>query len=161
MTKKDLKNGMIVECRNGNRYVLLNDNLVREHGYFGFYTVTNDLGDIHGNKEFEIVKVYEPHKVTGFDDIFENSRLKLIWERKEILDDVEKKYLSGVIAPFRDRVVYIEKLHWSEEYDIISIRVKHLDGIHLESIYLPTFESDKMYKGMKPRVEYTLEELGL
>ena len=73
----------------------------------------------------------------------------------QILDDAEKRYLRGVIRPFRNEVLNIKKksnyLAW------ISIVMKDQ-----EIIKLPFFEkSSEMYKGMELGKEYTCEELGL
>ena len=72
----------------------------------------------------------------------------------QILDDAERRYLSAVIRPFRDRVKYIKKVEGAcEEY--IHIQVNKDWAI------LPHFRTGTMYKGMKPDHGYTLEELGL
>lgn len=87
------------------------------------------------------------------------------WEeyKEDILDEEEKKYLSAVIKPFRDRITYIAKveedMHW---FYWIMIRV---DIGFLNDYYdfcLPPFEkTSAMYKNMEVGKEYTLEELGL
>ena len=88
------------------------------------------------------------------------------WEIYEepILDDEEKKYLSAVIKPFRDRVKYIKKL---EAYcgckDIgenIFIRLCGKDGLE-EFFSLPWFPKGSMYKNMELGKEYSLKDLGL
>jgi hypothetical protein len=72
-----------------------------------------------------------------------------------VLDDIEKKYLSDVIRPFRDKVTGIKKSCNGDNY-YICIYVGN------EFITLPDFkEKSGMYKGMIPRNLYTLEELGL
>ena len=72
-----------------------------------------------------------------------------------ILDEVERKYLSGVIRPFRDRVNYIRKLGGSlTQYISISLK----DDFPL---FFPNFKKNTMYKDMELNKEYTLEELGL
>lgn len=80
---------------------------------------------------------------------------KVVWEKKEILDEKEKEYLSAVIKPFKSRAAYIKKRPFYREEEWIDIRVVN------ENIALPTFEKDTMYKGMELNKEYTLEELGL
>nr|DAT55015.1 MAG TPA: hypothetical protein [Caudoviricetes sp.] len=82
----------------------------------------------------------------------------LLEECKEtILDDVEKKYLSAVIKPFRKNVSYIEKIHSKvDTYDYICVRVNRC-----EIMFFPKFEENTMYKGMELGRKYTLEELGL
>lgn len=77
-------------------------------------------------------------------------------ERKEpILDDVEKRYLKGVIRPFRDRVQAISK----EGNSIVEwLSFKLVNNAPFE---LPFFKSGRMYKNMERGKEYTLDELGL
>ena len=78
---------------------------------------------------------------------------------EKILNDSEKKYLSAVIKPFRDRVSYICKLNSLERYGFQCIDIGFTDeSIDME---LPIFESGTMYKGMKFAHTYTLEELGI
>ena len=86
-----------------------------------------------------------------------------IEEVKEILDSVEKEYLGNVIKPFKNRVVSIckENPKSLEQKEFIQIKVNSiLDGCN-ESICLPYFSKNKMYKGMITSKEYTLEELEL
>ena len=80
--------------------------------------------------------------------------LYLCIKKEEILDDIEKEYLSAVIKPFRDRVKCIKK-YTNYEKEFIDIWVND------ETIELPYFKKNTMYKGMKQDKEYTLEELGL
>lgn len=81
--------------------------------------------------------------------------------KEQILDDAERRYLSAVIRPFRDRVKHICKVNYlcvsSSEYQYIFITLS--DGSY--NIDLPIFKRDTMYKGMKPGKDYTSEELGL
>lgn len=72
----------------------------------------------------------------------------------QILDDAEKRYLSAVIRPFRDKVKYIKKVDCAcEEYIHIQL--------NRDWTILPHFRTGTMYKGMKPDHAYSLEELGL
>lgn len=79
----------------------------------------------------------------------------------QILDEAEKRYLSAVIRPFRNRVKYICKIWYlgvsSSEYQRIYIALS--DDSH--DIDLPLFKKETMYKGMELGKKYTLEELGL
>ena len=85
--------------------------------------------------------------------------------KEPILDEEEKKYLSAVIEPFRDRTACIEKYQESKhstKYNSIEISVKPLDNNNnWDYIHLPIFSKKTMYQGMKPGKKYTLEELGL
>ena len=89
-----------------------------------------------------------------FSDKFLNQEINITVP--DILDDVEKRYLSAVIRPFRKRVDYIMKSSNSccdKEYIFI-----RLDDDFLS---LPYFEAGTMYQGMELERAYTLEELGL
>lgn len=71
-----------------------------------------------------------------------------------ILDKVEKRYLEGVLRPFKDKVNFIEKQNNNIGYYIVI-------DLEEDTFYLPYFEKDTMYKGMELKKEYTLQELGL
>ena len=74
-----------------------------------------------------------------------------------ILDDVERKYLSAVIKPFRKKVSCIRKskdLSEGKKY----IKIELCNG---DTMYFPYLANDAMYKGMEVNKEYSLEELGL
>lgn len=76
---------------------------------------------------------------------------------RPVLDDIEKKYLSDVIRPFRYNVKSIRKSYCSGQY-FIEINMKH----NYDRVCLPYFSTNsEMYKGMKARENYTLKELGL
>jgi hypothetical protein len=80
-----------------------------------------------------------------------------IYYEDEILDNAEKRYLKGVIRPFRDKVKYIEKEEiraTKQEY----IRIVFNRGAVTT---LPAFPNGEMYKNMASHVHYTPEELGL
>ena len=76
--------------------------------------------------------------------------------KEPILDEVEKRYLRGVIRPFKNMVVFIKKTCNYASCQWIEIAVKAN-----KTIALPGFKNDEMYKGMKLEKEYTLEELDL
>lgn len=92
----------------------------------------------------KIIKIEEPTYQTVYE------------VKQEILDEAEKRYLRGVIRPFRDKVKAISLITAGGKSDCyINIELED------ETIYLPDFEINTMYKGMKLEKEYTLEELGL
>jgi len=127
---------------------------------------------IKQGKNFTDLIYYANHESENYEIIFGSkiigkvrigASLKnpvLAWldmEHKEpILDDAEKRYLSYVIKPFRDRVLYIAKR------SIMDRRKEHIYiDLTDDVITLPCFMKGTMYKGMKADKEYTLEELGL
>lgn len=100
--------------------------------------------------------VYCPH--TNCGECKERFLKWLLSEYKEqILDDVEKKYLSEVIRPFKKEVATISKFHtWDNAQQYIYIELKDKRGSNL-----PCFQKDTMYKGMEDGKYYSLKELGL
>ena len=77
---------------------------------------------------------------------------------KPILDDVEKKYLSRVIRPWRDKVEYIRKINFDDEDEFIVIIYRERES---KAMPLPCFKKGTMYKGMEYGKQYSLEELEL
>lgn len=102
-------------------------------------------------KEFEAYnKVLNVLRPTGYKTVYK--------AKKEILDEEEKKYLSAVIKPFKNRVEYIIKKlsFYNRTAEYIEIEL-----INDDCIMLPYFDKRTMYKGMEIDKKYTLKELGL
>ena len=79
---------------------------------------------------------------------------------KSILDYAEKRYLSSIIRPFKDRVIAIAK-RTANYGEFIDIMIDEGELGDCGNIYFPFFEPGSMYKGMKVGREYTLEQLEL
>lgn len=96
-TKSDLKDGMVVEQRNGNRYLVLAGVAVRECGHNEISRYTNNLKWCGTNRGGDIVKVYRIiHESLGtIEKAFCDRNLELIWERKEpkkmTVEEMQKK----------------------------------------------------------------------
>ena len=87
--------------------------------------------------------------------------ISIIKVEQPILDDVEKKYLSAVIKPFRDRIISIRKYKYNQD-EYIGIYVKsYAETDESEMIALPLFKEGTIYKGIELKKYYTLKELGL
>ena len=86
----------------------------------------------------------------------ERPKYEKIEEKKEILDETEKKYLLNIIKPFKSKVQYIKKCVGRQKENYI-----YIDLYNDEYITLPYFEENTMYKGMEGDKKYTLKELGL
>ena len=150
-TKADLKDGDIVTYRNGIRRLvnatnkkivfIQNPNILS----FDFCDFRADLTNKNKEgKEYDIVKIERPVK---YETVFERE--------EEILDEAEKKYLANVIRPFKDKIKGIVKIsNFDNEYILIEVKD---DG----NIVFPYFKKGTMYKRMRPKKEYTLEELKL
>ena len=87
-----------------------------------------------------------------------HKKLKLTLEaEKPILDEAERKYLSGFIKPFRDEIEYIRKVP-NEYYKTEHLVIYFKDNMNMP---FPYFKKGSMYKGMKVDKNYTLKGLGL
>ena len=109
--------------------------------------------------EDDLLKMEDKSNTLGKITKIEKPEYKTVYEtRGEILDEAEKRYLRGVIRPFRDKVEHIKKIKSIiyEDSDYINIYIEDNN-----SITFPYFESGKMYKNMENNKKYTLEELGL
>lgn len=79
-----------------------------------------------------------------------------------ILDDKERKYLSDVIRPFRDRIVFVTKVYHCGGNEQIIIGIKSaVNSGAVTGIEFPYFKEGSMYKGMKRGTDYTIAELML
>lgn len=135
--------GTKITFESGNIIIKVKENYYCNNLYF-----RND-NDLKGLKDTislnKIIKIEEPEYQTVYES------------KPEILDDVEKRYLSNFIRPFRDKVEWIEKVKtYDPDMEYIQILI-NTD----EEINLPSFEVGEMYKGMKANQRYELEELGL
>ncbi len=92
-----------------------------------------------------------------FNKLQEKTKIKLTLEVEEpILDEEERKYLSGVIKPFRDRIKSIRKSSFSTGREFLRMETKDDDMMDM----FP-FEPNEMYKNMELNKEYNLEDLQL
>lgn len=83
MTKSDLENGMIVELRDGNKYLIHDNLLLTKDGYIRLNNYNEDLTLENRNQNrFDIIRIYEsvPYSLMG---IFKDEYLSLIWKREE------------------------------------------------------------------------------
>ena len=80
---------------------------------------------------------------------------------KQILDDIEREYLSNIIKPFRKNIITIRKIDYYEHEYIEIFIYRPGEIVSCEAISFPYFNKGEMYKGMEIDKEYTLKELGL
>ena len=95
-TKSDLKTGMVVETRNGNRYMVYESRLLRHLNYAELNNYDQNMKCI-SDEDFDIVKCFDIHSnAYSIGDIISpgcNSDLDLLWERKP-----EEKVISSAEA---------------------------------------------------------------
>ena len=131
--------------KNGYKFSDLHCSYMQPGSICSFYLNDKNVGKVSGLSFFEAIKTW------------------LDAEHVEpILDDVERRYLSAVIRPFRVRVQYIAK---SFADDARFYRINCYIFIHFndgsDDMDFPLFNESKMYKGMAINRPYTLKELGL
>ena len=95
---------------------------------------------------------------SGLLEDFITGHYQISKETNLVLDAAEKRYLSQVIRPFKDRVISISKKR-TIYGEFIDIKIDEAED-HGDS-YLLYFKPESMYKGMKVNREYTLDQLGL
>lgn len=120
------------------------------------------LGNYSKSLDCDIQKIKGKYKekndFCGSKSCYECRKENIKWllSEAQILDDAEKRYLRGVIRPFKNMVVFIKKTCNYASCQWIEIAVEGN-----RTIALPGFKNDEMYKGMKLEKEYTIEELDL
>lgn len=84
--KIELKEGMIIECRNGNRYLLrqIDDELIGSSntGYIGLHYDKKLNENQYFIEDYDIMKVYASEAFI-LNSLFDDDYLECIWERKE------------------------------------------------------------------------------
>lgn len=95
-----------------------------------------------------------------YSDKFLDQEIEI--EMPDILKEEEKRYLSAVIRPFRNRVISISKYFYvlDNAYTIEICIYSSVGIFEKEIIRLPRFKNE-MYKGMENNKKYILEELDL
>lgn len=124
-----------------------------EENYFENVSKSRDIDNLYNLKDNysdlgKIIKIEEPEYKTVYES------------KKEILDEVEKRYLRGVIRPYKTVKNIYKTTYDGGKKSIVIITVIDIDGDKWE-IQLPPFETEDMYKEMEVDKKYTLEELGL
>ena len=146
-TKSDLQNGDIVTYRDGRKKIVFEDKFYGSNHFVLLKYYTEDLKDIDGEEENDIIKVERPVK---YETVFER--------KEEILDETEKRYLASVIKPFKNKIETIEKTIKIGDSSLcyLIMLLKNNDMANL-----PNFKKNSMYKGMETNKKYTLKKLGL
>ena len=94
------------------------------------------------------------------EDLLEGN-YTIIQHTRPSLNEDEKKHLSALIYPFRDRILAIAKV-CDDLGERIEIYHKHYLGVDYgEVIKLPYFKPGTMYKGRKAYQAYTVDDLDL
>lgn len=137
----------------------MNKDLILKKGDMVTYKIKNGRGitNVSNMLNGQSISAYEKTFGNQVIKVERPVKYKTIYEVKEILDEVEKKWLGNFVKPFRSKIYDIVKYRlYDNSGEWLQIRMKDSPDIDL-----PYFKLNKMYKGMKINREYTLEELGL
>lgn len=80
-TKSDLKDGMVVEYRDGDRRLVIDKYLIGKNAYYELSTYNENLEDRY--PRLTIMKVFKIRQRSILERILDDDNLELIWERKE------------------------------------------------------------------------------
>ena len=121
MKKDDLKDGMVVENRVGNRYLIFKKRLLREGSFVRTSSLDDNMNTIDKNIEYlDVMKVYKPHDYpSSMQNMLEVPESYLIWERKEIdwnkvevdtkiivKENEESKWVERHFSGYRNEKIY-------------------------------------------------------
>ena len=131
-TKSDLQNGMVVETREEERYMVVGDKFIHNNGFMRIKTYQENLKYMSDN-DFDIIKVYD--RVTSFDQMKYLENLTLLWERKDEMET--KEYI--IEQPYIDE-------DGEDSPTIIKIYPNNLEGYHKSEANCPiVLEYDEYY----------------
>ena len=84
--KMELKEGMIIECRNGDRYLLrtaCGELVASSNDKYISLDYDEELNENkYFDKDFDVMKIYKSN-ARGLGNLFNDNYLECIWERKE------------------------------------------------------------------------------
>ena len=98
MKKSDLKNGMVVETRNKEKGIILNEKIILKDGFVNIYDLDENLecNFALSRDGYSIDKIYK-HTPNCFDDLLNfEKNMELLWERKKQpkLSEKDKKVIK-------------------------------------------------------------------
>lgn len=157
----------IARDRDGRLFLFNNEPSKSEEGgqwiYFTNCPVLGDYGDlnecINPNKVFPHIS-WKDKKATLIEDILND-------KQPSILDEVEIRYLKGVIRPFGEKVVGVRKTRINSRYEdsYYTITIFYKDEYVnncITPINLPYFSVvSSMYEGMEEDKTYSTKELDI
>ena len=142
-TIKCLKDGMVIETRNGKMGLILNNKVIYEDDGFdniNDFTYNDDMTictDVINDEELvkklrdsDIAKVYMPIDVSDIRDLFDTDKLEVIYER--VKDNSNKNSTTKDDIKIGDKVEVKDTGYWYPNYT--GFFVTHKDGIDITDI---------------------------
>ncbi|MGV3101874.1 hypothetical protein ACEE25_13750 [Clostridium perfringens] len=108
MKKSDLKDGMILESVNGLLRMVMGNNLISERGFLSLDNFDENLESSGILDSYTIDKVYRASldKCYHLDDIFNKSKLDLIWVRPKEINWTKIPKWTKVLVKDKDEREY-------------------------------------------------------
>lgn len=122
------------------------------------YIFRSPGGDLRISERNDNADYYFP--INELNHIFKDVKAgaEPICFRRPILDDTEREYLKEAFKPFHKKIEYVKKIRrLDNQHEFIEATMND----HEIGMIFPDFEIAKMYTGMKPNKNYSLEELGI
>lgn len=113
-TKANLKQGSIVECRNGCTYIVVGNLLIDPNSSSGWNSLVDYKDDLTSDgatgdeTEWDIMKVFSPYSADSRRGL--SGSLELLWERADARKEAIKKELEYAKAKKLRLEAHIEKL---------------------------------------------------
>ena len=146
MKKSELKNGMVVELRDGDRYMVVGDMIMSDIYFISFRRFDENLLAEYGLKEYDIMKIY--NQVRSLNGIKNTSYL--LWKRPEKVIYTEKEL--EILKALK-----VLRYKWIAR-DIIN-NLNAYKGIpRLEGGYWFGVEENHLYYGMFTNIKYEDKE---
>ena len=164
ITLIDLKNGMVVEFRNGLRYMVLNNYLINENGYIYIYDIKQNLKHTSGNEAWIIDKVYRPVYCRSINTIFKEKNLELIWNRKPFYKEDSKydccyKREEQMIFKEEENIKIFKQVQIKFDSWYIAKKILNLfDETVIEGILMALCDSEQINKNEMQNFKKELEK---
>lgn len=101
-----LKSGRVIKVRNGSKYLICGDNLIRNEGYV--HPIYNKHLQAEGDNQWDIMKIYQPVYL-NINQIFDGlDEAEVIWSRsKERPYNLKDLLQTGMRATTREGDTYL------------------------------------------------------
>ena len=103
MTRSDLKNGMVVEFRDKSRGLVHNKLILDREEFLFISNLNDDLTNVLDIKHLDIMKIFNSN-ASSLENLFDDDKLELIWERKEQpkLSEKDKKKIKVALKKVKE-----------------------------------------------------------
>ena len=139
MKKEDLKNGMVVEFRDKSRGLVHNERILDREEFLFISNLNDDLTNVLDIKHLDIMKIFNSN-ASSLENLFDDDKLELIWERKEepILSEKDKKKIKVALKKVKEICSNYKDCKKNCEFNVDGICIFADDPIN--------FELDNLFK---------------